>query len=164
MPVIIRHAELADASALQQIYQEPSIYANTLQLPLQAQAHWEKLCQPQPGFYNFVAELEGQVVGQLGLQQMQNPRRRHVADLGMAVSEPYQGQGIGSSLLRAALDFADNWLAIRRMELQVYCSNEAAVALYERFGFEVEAELTDYAFQYGRYVAVLQMARITIPR
>ncbi len=78
----------------------------------------------------------------------------------MGVSEPYQGQGIGSALLRAALDMADNWLALRRVELLVYSSNEPAVALYERFGFEVEAELTDYAFQYGNYINALQMARI----
>ncbi|HSG53229.1 MAG TPA: GNAT family N-acetyltransferase, partial [Rheinheimera sp.] len=69
-------------------------------------------------------------------------------------------QGIGSALLRAALEMADNWLNIRRVELTVYPTNEAAIALYERFGFEVEAELTDYAFQYGNYVNVLAMARI----
>ncbi|MEE2025226.1 MULTISPECIES: GNAT family N-acetyltransferase [Alkalimonas] len=161
MPVIIRHAEQADAKAMQQIYQQPSVYANTLQLPLQALNHWEQLCQSRPGFYNLVAELDGDVVGQLGLQQFQNQRRRHAADIGMAVSEPFQGQGIGSALLRTALEMADNWLNIRRLELQVYSNNEAAVALYERFGFEVEAELSDYAFQYGAYVSVLQMARIT---
>lgn len=160
MSVIIRHAELSDAEALQRIYQQPSIYANTLQLPYQSVSHWQALCQPSAGFYNLVAELDNELVGQLGLQQFQNQRRRHVADIGMAVSEPYQGQGIGSALLRAALELADNWLSIHRLELQVFSSNEAAVTLYERFGFEVEAELADYAFQYGRYVSVLQMARI----
>ena len=104
--------------------------------------------------------IEGKVIGQLGLQVCQNPRRRHVAELGMGVSEDYQGQGIGSALLRSALEMADNWLNIRRMELTVYTSNEAAIALYERFGFEVEAELTDFAFQYGNYVNALCMARI----
>lgn len=164
MSVIIRHAELSDAQALQLIYQQASIYANTLQLPYQSLSHWQSLCQPTAGFYNLVAELDGQLVGQLGLQQFQNQRRRHVADIGMAVSELYQGQGIGSSLLRAALEMADNWLNIRRLELQVYSSNDVAVALYERFGFEVEAELIDFAFQYGRYVNVLQMARIMSDR
>ena len=100
------------------------------------------------------------MVGQLGLQVCQNPRRRHVAELGMGVAEDYQGQGIGSALLRSALELADQWLNIRRMELTVYSSNEAAIALYERFGFEVEAELADFAFQYGNYVSALCMARI----
>lgn len=162
MPSVIRHAESADLAAVQAIYAEASVYANTLQLPYQSADKWQSLFVPQPGFYNLVAEVEGQVVGQLGLQVMQNARRRHVAEIGMGVAEAYQGQGIGSALLRAALDMADNWLALRRVELLVYSSNEPAIALYERFGFEVEAELTDYAFQYGKYVNALQMARITI--
>ena len=157
---VIRHAEPADLAAVKAIYDQPSVYANTLQLPYQPEAKWQSLFVPQAGFYNLVAEVEGLVVGQLGLQVMQNPRRRHVAEIGMGVSEPYQGQGIGSALLRAALDMADNWLALRRVELLVYSSNEPAVALYERFGFEVEAELTDYAFQYGNYINALQMTRI----
>lgn len=160
MPVIIRHAEPADINAIKAIYDQPTVYANTLQLPYQPVANWQKLFSAGDGFYNLVAEVEGVVVGQLGLQVCQNPRRRHVAEIGMGVSEEFQGQGIGSALLRAALEMADNWLNIRRMELTVYSSNEAAIALYERFGFEVEAELADFAFQYGKYVTALAMARI----
>ena len=160
MPAVIRHAEPSDIDAIKAIYDQPSLYANTLQLPYQPVANWQRLYNAGSGFYNLVAELEGKVVGQLGMQVCQNPRRRHVAELGMGVREEYQGQGIGSALLRAALEMADNWLNIRRVELTVYPTNEAAIALYERFGFEVEAELTDYAFQYGNYVNVLAMARI----
>jgi putative acetyltransferase len=160
MPPVIRHAEPADLAAVKAIYDQASVYANTLQLPFQPQAKWQSLFEPQPGFYNLVAELDGQVVGQLGLQVMQNPRRRHVAEIGMGVAESFQGQGIGSALLRAALDLADNWLALRRVELLVYSSNESAIALYERFGFEVEAELADYAYQYGNYISALVMSRL----
>ncbi len=161
MQAVIRHAEPTDLAAVKAIYEQPSVYANTLQLPFQAAAKWHSLFEPQAGFYNLVAEVEGQVIGQLGLQVMQNPRRRHAGEIGMGVAEAYQGQGVGSALLRAALDLADNWLALRRVELLVYPSNEPAIALYERFGFEVEAELTDYAFQYGNYVNALLMARVS---
>ncbi len=160
MSPVIRHAEPADIAAIKAIYDHPTVYANTLQLPYQPEAKWQSLFAQQAGFYNLVAELEGQVVGQLGLQVMQNPRRRHVAEIGMGVAEPFQGQGIGSALLRAALDLADNWLALRRIELMVYSSNDSAIALYERFGFEIEAELTDYAFQYGNFINALVMVRI----
>lgn len=160
MPAVIRHAEPADIDAIKAIYDQPTVYANTLQLPYQPVANWQRLYNAGSGFYNLVAEVEGKVIGQLGLQVCQSPRRRHVAELGMGVSEEFQGQGIGSALLRAALELADQWLNIRRMELTVYSSNEAAIALYERFGFEVEAELSDFAFQYGNYVSALSMARI----
>ncbi|MDX3775636.1 GNAT family N-acetyltransferase [Chromatiaceae bacterium AAb-1] len=160
MPAMIRHAEPDDIQAIKAIYDQPSVYANTLQLPFQNTQSWQKLFGNNQDFYNLVAERNGQVIGQLGLQVFQNPRRRHVAEIGMGVSEDFQGQGVGSALLRSALDMTDNWLNLHRIELQVYTSNEHAVALYERFGFEAEAELTDYAFQYGRFVSVLAMARI----
>lgn len=162
MPAVIRHAEPADIDAIKAIYDQPTVYANTLQLPYQPVSNWQRLYNAGSGFYNLVAEVEGKVVGQLGLQVCQSPRRRHAAELGMGVSEDFQGQGIGSALLRAALELADQWLNIRRMELTVYSSNEAAIALYERFGFEVEAELSDFAFQYGNYVSALSMVRINI--
>ncbi len=160
MPAIIRHAEPEDIQAIKAIYDQPSVYANTLQLPFQAVQEWQKLFNAGQGFYNLVAERNQQVIGQLGLQVFQNPRRKHAAEIGMGVAEEFQGQGVGSALLRSALDLTDNWLNLHRIELQVYSSNEHAIALYERFGFEVEAELTDYAFQYGRFVSVLVMARI----
>ncbi len=160
MSVLIRHAEPIDIESIKTIYDQPAVYSNNLQLPYQPVASWQKLYNAGAGFYNLVAEVEGQVVGQLGLQVCQNPRRRHVAELGMGVLQEYQGQGVGSALLRAALEMADNWLNIRRMELTVYSSNDVAIALYERFGFEVEAELADFAFQYGKYVTALCMARI----
>ena len=160
MPVLIRHAEPIDIESIKAIYDQPAVFSNTLQLPYQPVASWQRLYNAGASFYNLVAEVEGQVVGQLGLQVCQNPRRRHVAELGMGVLQEHQGQGVGSALLRAALELADNWLNIRRMELTVYSSNDVAVALYERFGFEVEAELADFAFQYGNYVTALCMARI----
>lgn len=37
-------------------------------------------------------------------------RRRHVADLGVGVATAHQGKGIGTALITALLDVADNWL------------------------------------------------------
>jgi RimJ/RimL family protein N-acetyltransferase len=48
------------------------------------------------------------------------------------------GRGCGKRLLAAALDQADRWLNLRRLELNVWADNAAAIALYEQFGFERE--------------------------
>jgi putative acetyltransferase len=63
-------------------------------------------------------------------------------------------------LMRAALDLADNWLNLTRIELTVYVDNSSAVALYKRFGFEIEGTHRRYAFRNGEYVDAYSMARI----
>ena len=69
-----------------------------------------------------------EVVGELGLGVSTNPRTRHTGNIGMAVHDDWQGKGIGTALMEAALDLADNWLNLTRIELRVYVDNAPAVA------------------------------------
>jgi putative acetyltransferase len=78
----------------------------------------------------------------------------------MAVRDDWQGKGVGTALMEAALDLADNWLNLTRVELSVYTDNAAGVALYKKFGFEVEGTHRRYAFRNGEYVDAYSMARI----
>jgi putative acetyltransferase len=62
--------------------------------------------------------------------------------------------------MEAALDLADNWLNLTRIELRVYVDNAAAITLYEKFGFEVEGTHRRLAFRDGEYVDAYSMARL----
>jgi ribosomal protein S18 acetylase RimI-like enzyme len=84
-----------------------------------------------------VAEAGGRPVGELGLQLA----RYGVADLGMAVAAGWRGRGIGSALLAEAIDQA-RAAGAHKIALQVWPHNAAAIALYERFGFQREGYLT----------------------
>ena len=84
-----------------------------------------------------VAEAGGQPVGELGLHLA----RYGVADLGMAVAAGWRGRGIGSALLAEAIDRA-RAAGAHKVALQVWPHNSAAIALYERFGFQREGYLT----------------------
>jgi ribosomal protein S18 acetylase RimI-like enzyme len=84
-----------------------------------------------------VAEAGGQPVGELGLHLA----RYGVADLGMAVAAGWRGRGIGSALLAEAIDQART-AGAHKVALQVWPHNAAAIALYERFGFQREGYLT----------------------
>ena len=62
--------------------------------------------------------------------------------------------------MAAAVDVADNWLNLTRLELEVYADNAAAIHLYERFGFTYEGTLRQHAFRNGKYVDSNVMGRL----
>ena len=66
--------------------------------------------------------------------------RYGVAELGMAVAAGWRGRGIGSALLAEAIDQARK-AGAHKVALQVWPHNAAAIALYERFGFQREGYL-----------------------
>jgi putative acetyltransferase len=160
--VSVRHAEPDDAQAIHRILCGPRATAGTLQLPLQSVEGVRErfFSETREGLYHLVACMDEEVVGHLGLETFTRPRRRHVGEIGMAVRDDWQGQGVGTALMEAALDLADNWLNLRRIELSVYTDNAAGIALYEKFGFEIEGTHSRYAFRNGEYVDAYSMARI----
>ncbi|HEY3178625.1 MAG TPA: GNAT family N-acetyltransferase [Casimicrobiaceae bacterium] len=157
----VRHSHAADIEQIRLIYAEPSNYAATLQLPFPPPSLWEKrLGALADGSFSLVACRADEILGQLGIEVHKNPRRRHAAHLGMAVKASARRQGVGSALVAAAVDLAERWLAVRRIELEVYTDNVAAIGLYSKFGFVVEGTLKQYAFRNGVFVDVHVMSKI----
>ena len=160
--ITIRRATAGDAEAIQATFASPKAMAGTLQLPFPSLERWRKwLADGAQDDYVLVAEVAGKVVGNLGLHAAsKSPRRRHAGGLGMSVRDDWHGRGVGTALMAAAIDLADNWLNYRRLELTVYTDNAAALALYRKFGFEIEGTLRDYAFRGGVFIDAYTMARI----
>jgi len=161
-PVIVRRTEPGDYEALHRIFSGPEAVRGTLQLPLPAKEMWRKqLAEPPEGLFSLVACVDGDPIGNLGLHT--SPARwrmRHVGSVGMAVRDDWQGRGVGSALMEAALELADNWLNLTRVELTVFADNAPAIALYEKFGFEIEGTHRRYAFRDGEYIDAYSMARL----
>lgn len=162
MNITIRATEPTDFEAIRETMAQPVACAGTLQVPLPSAEMWRKRLAELPvGDHSLVAEVDGKVVGNIGLHAIPKSRRRaHVAAIGMAVHDAYQGKGVGTALMKAALDLADNWLQFTRIELTVYVDNAAALALYKAFGFEIEGTHKQYAFRNGAYVDSYSMARV----
>lgn len=157
----IRRAEADDCSAIYEMFTSPKVYESTLQLPYPSREQWRKRIAETDGYYNLVAVSGEHVIGMLDVETFPHkPRRRHVGRIGISVSEAWQGKGVGTALMQAAIDLADNWLNLTRLELEVYSDNETAIHLYERFGFEREGLMRQHAFRNGQYVDSLMMARL----
>ena len=159
---IIRRAEPGDYEAVTRIFAGPKVVWGTLQLPFPSIEYWRKrMADPAEGYYSLLACAGNEVAGELGLLTFPNaPRRRHAGTLFMAVRDDWQGKGIGSSLMQAAVDMADKWLNLLRLELEVYTDNEPAISLYKKFGFVIEGKLVRFAYRDGQYVDAFSMARL----
>ena len=86
-------------------------------------------------------------------------RIRRAGAIGMAVRDDWQRRGVGSALLAAVVDLADNWIGYTRLELTVYTDNAAALALDRKLGFVIEGTLRHFALRDGDFVDAYTMAR-----
>ena len=158
----IRRAEPDDYLAVFEMFNTPGVIEGTMQLPYPSRELWRKRLADNPDNYlNLVAVVDDRVVGMVGLETFQNrPRRRHAGRIGISVHDEFQGKGVGTALMAAVVDLADNWLNLTRLELEVYADNAAAIHLYERFGFSYEGTLRQHAFRNGKYVDSNVMGRL----
>jgi putative acetyltransferase len=161
-PISIRRATPEDASAMTALMSEEAVYGNLLQLPHPSEATWRERLEAKSsnGDVQLVALAKGQLVAMAGLHANPHIRRRHAMHLGMAVTVPAQGKGVGRALMAALIDYADRWVAVMRIELTVFTDNERAIALYRKFGFVQEGIFRAYGLRDGRYQDVLAMARL----
>jgi ribosomal protein S18 acetylase RimI-like enzyme len=91
----------------------------------------------QRGIVQFVATVDGEVVGWCDISPVPFEGFRHCGALGMGVLPQHRRRGIGRRLLEATLRGAGR-CGITRVQLEVFASNRAAISLYEAFGFECE--------------------------
>jgi len=85
-----------------------------------------------------IVALHGdRVVGELSISREEHPVTRHVASIGMMVAPEWRGRGVGTALMTEAVRWARE-AHVEKLALSVYPDNQAARALYRKFGFEDE--------------------------
>jgi L-phenylalanine/L-methionine N-acetyltransferase len=163
--IVVRRPRPDDAAAILATMSDRDVLPGLLQLPHATEAMWRKRIEEMPvgpatAELFIVAERGGVVVGNAGVQPLTHIRRRHAAGIGIAVAKQAQGQGVGSALMAELIDWADNWAQLLRLELTVFIDNEAAIALYKKFGFVHEGAHRAYALRDGVFADVHAMARL----
>ena len=164
--ITVRRATVADAEGFAAMLGHPEVFPWLLQMPHANPELWrvrlgEMTAPGKPDMLLVAVTDSGELVGGAGLHPAgASPRKRHVMALGMQVQPAWQRQGVGSLLMKALIDVADNWLGLLRLELDVYADNAKAQALYRRFGFVEEGVHRCHALRDGVYVDSLSMARL----
>lgn len=112
-----------------------------------------------PGAH-LVAELDGRLAGYIRVKPVTPLRENaHVLGIvGLAVAPGSRRRGVASALLAAAEQHA-RARGARKLSLRVLSSNETAMRLYERHGFQREGTLRDEFFIGGLFVDDVVMAK-----
>ena len=157
----LRAIRPSDAEALCAIFNMPGFRWGTLRMPFEMVEQVERrIAKSGQETTWIVAELDGKVVGHGSLVVQGSPRRSHIGEINIGLDDGFVGKGIGSAILAALLDVADNWRALKRVELTVYADNEPAIRLYSSHGFEIEGRHVKAGFTDGQYHDLLSMARL----
>ncbi|MAQ82293.1 MAG: GNAT family N-acetyltransferase [Maritimibacter sp.] len=162
---VIRHVRASDRDAVLDILNAHHVNLGTQRLPFHSDTEVAARIADAPGRVKLVAEIEGAVAGYAELETWPDkPRLRHGAEIDMIATHPdFRGHGVGRALMAALVDMSDRWLQLTRLQLYVWDGNDAAIRLYERFGFAVEGRLRRFVFVDGTYRDALIMARLTDP-
>lgn len=166
MEFYIRPIQPGDGAGNNALRRMPGVFENILGIPSERIKRSEDYIQQMDAnTHCFVAvhpEDDGSetIIGNVSLHVNTNPRKRHCGGMGMMVHRDYQSMGVGTKLMEAVLDIADNWLMLQRVELSVFTDNEKALGLYKKFGFVIEGTKRKAAIRQGEYADEYMMARV----
>ncbi|WP_054669304.1 GNAT family N-acetyltransferase [Lentilactobacillus senioris] len=90
-----------------------------------------------------MAEYDGQLIGIVTVDEVDQN-----GEVGIAVLNEFQQNGIATALLDMSIDWAENYSQLTELILSVYVDNIAAVKLYRNFNFEVIATVSAKRAQY----------------
>lgn len=162
--VCIRSLTKLDIEALNKIRRSEGVFESILSLKDETISEtYQYFMTELDRSHTFIAEIDGDkesVVGYIKLVIDEEKRRKHKGRISIAVHKDYQGNGVGSKLFKAAIDLAKNWLMLKKLELTVLETNQNAIAMYEKYGFEVEGVFKEDTVVNGKYENVVSMGMI----
>jgi len=106
-----------------------------------------------------VCEANGRIVGFSRCQGSQLKRLSHKVEFGVCVLKRFWGYGIGTNLLKESINWADA-NNMKKITLNVLETNEKAIMLYKKYGFEIEGVVKkDKLLSDGNYYNTVLMGR-----
>lgn len=147
--IIIRRAEFADADQIWAIIQPVIAGGDTYVFAPDSDkesmlAYW---CHPDK--HTFVALIDDQIVGTFIIKSNFPGLGAHVANASYMTAPSAEGRGVGTTMARYSLEEARR-LGYHAMQFNIVIkSNERAVRLWKKLGFEIKGEIPD-AFNHQR--------------
>jgi diamine N-acetyltransferase len=158
--VVLRAIEREDLPHYVQWLNDPAVLAHfgrLVPLSLAQEEKWYEEMLQDPSVRNFAVEFEGRHVGGAGFLRIKG--RNACAEVGLFIGLPQLwDQGLGYDVLHTLLRFGFEQMNLNRIYLRVLASNERAIHLYEKLGFQHEGRWRQAEFRHGQYHDLLWMS------
>lgn len=109
-------------------------------------------------FFVVAAVDDDRVLGYVQLVNMDLMHGR--GDLGICLDPAVHGRGVAGQTMALLQAYVKQVFGLRKIVLQVLCSNLRAIAFYEKQGFERVGVLREHVFLQGSHVDVLLMEKL----
>jgi len=135
--IAIRRARSGDEDAIWRIFQAVVEPGDTYAYPPDISRPDALAMWMSPNVHTYVASEDDAIVGMYIIRANQPGRGSHVANAAFMVAPSAQGRGVGRRMGEHCLDEARR-LGFRSMQFNLVVStNELAVALWKKLGFEI---------------------------
>lgn len=163
--VIFRYPEMSDAKDLERLInsliEEKAAITLDREQSFEEELSWlsETLKNVEKGKeIALVVEVDEKVLGSSGVRKKEG-NESHVGELGILLRKGIRGKGIGEKLIKTLIKEAKKRLEIEIVTLNVYHTNEIALNLYKKAGFEEIGRLKDGAYHNDKYKDVIIMSK-----
>ncbi|WP_297067906.1 GNAT family N-acetyltransferase [Thermococcus sp.] len=100
----------------------------------------------------------GGLVGVVGLYNIDHENRH--AEVGYFLAREYWGRGYGSEAVRLVIEYAFEWLNLRKVYAHVFETNPASIRVLEKNGFKLAGRWRKHQYMPGKgFVDVLMYER-----
>ena len=150
----IRPAHSEDAAAILAYLRQIGAESDNLTfgpegLPITEEQERQYLRQVEndPDALMLVAQEADEIVALCGLSRPRRPRMSHRAQIDASVRKSHWNRGIATDMVQRLAERARG-MGAEVLELQVLCSNAAAIHVYEKLGFSIAGTYRKF-FRYG---------------
>ncbi len=108
-----------------------------------------------------LAELNGEIVGNIDFHVGNRQRTAHAGEFGMGMLPKVRGRGLGTLLLNKLIAWANDVPQLEKINLRVISNNPRAMALYRKLGFVEEGRRArEIKYSDGSYADEILMGKL----